>query len=431
MTLALSDPARGSSVASSTLTDRSYLSDQRPSVPFRDWVPPVAAISGPITAVAGEPVTFLSASTDNFGHLPVQLWRLHGVDGTGPDAVGASVTTVYRRPGTYTVQLLVRDAAGFSASATHTLSVTAQAPTVQQVAMPATLQSGVEAVAWVVLGGSDLAGEQVQLSLGRVAPDGTFVRTAGSASPADPCGVARIPGTPLGRILGDEHVLVEVLGHGVCDPATSTCAGGVAVVDPGGPRQRVDTTPPSFIDLSPAGARDLDPCRQLNIRFQAIDEGSGVDSSSVVAALDGVALRLAGDCVAQPCTATIDTFTLLPGNHVLRLSARDLAGNVAQRDLTLRLEASIAALQCRLAAGTCAGVSPDGTLQAVQAHLDAARRHEAQGALGPAANELAALIFFSSAQRGVHVPAACADALIDEAEATIRKRWGLDLAQLR
>ena len=140
---------------------------------------------------------------------------------------------------------------------------------------------------------------------------------------------------------------------------------------------------------------------------------------------------MSGDCVGEACSTTIDSLTLRPGVHTLRLEASDRAGNLAVREISLRLEASFAALLCRFEAPLCAGIAPDGIRNAVEAHLAAAQKHELSGALTTAANELAALVHFVRAQRGKGIPTPCAVAMVAEAEATIRARWGLDLAQLK
>jgi hypothetical protein len=431
VTLALEDGARGSASSATQLTDRSRVSDALPDEPFRDWIPPVASIVGPDEVNVGERVSFLSASTDDFGPPPVQLWRLHRVSSTGYDAIGASIETVFRRPGSYTVDLLVRDAAGFAATATHALVVHPIMPVVTRVTLPSELDSGTEAEAWVELASeSAIAGEEVQVSLGYFDSSGTFVHTAASSSPTDACGVARVPVTPLGGQLGSTHVRVDVPGHGTCDVAAGTCTSPVAVYDPGGPPTLVDRSPPTIIVLSPREGAPLDACAPLEVRLIVSDEGKGVDPASVSVSLDGGALALAGDCVSDPCSATVDTGAVAPGTHVLSFLARDRGELETRLDRVLEVAASPGTLACRIATPECAGIAPGGIEQALLAHVEAAGRHEVAGALRPAANELVAFIDLTKAQRGQHIPVECADALLAEAEAIIRDRWGLDPRQL-
>lgn len=73
--------------------------------------PPVARISGPTTAVTGEPVTFDGAgSSSPSGSVDAWQWDLDG-QGWGTAGPRTTATTTFDRPGTYTIALRVRDTA--------------------------------------------------------------------------------------------------------------------------------------------------------------------------------------------------------------------------------------------------------------------------------------------------------------------------------
>jgi uncharacterized delta-60 repeat protein len=83
---------------------------------------PVAGLTGPASAAAGETVTFTSTSTDNG---PLQhAWDLDG-DGTFETSTGAtpSAARSYDTGGTRTVRLRVTDAKGRTATAAHAIAV--------------------------------------------------------------------------------------------------------------------------------------------------------------------------------------------------------------------------------------------------------------------------------------------------------------------
>ncbi len=93
-------------------------------VTVRDTVAPVALGGGDRVVDEGQPLFFdASASTDNVGVVSYG-WDL----GDNSSSTEASVTHVYDRPGTYTVTLTVRDAAGNLDTTTMTVTVRMVSP---------------------------------------------------------------------------------------------------------------------------------------------------------------------------------------------------------------------------------------------------------------------------------------------------------------
>jgi hypothetical protein len=84
--------------------------------------PPVAAVDGPASAVAGEPVDLGDASSPGEAQRITRRWDFG--DGTAPvEAPRDFVEHTYERPGTYVVTLTVTDEAGQSSTATHTIRI--------------------------------------------------------------------------------------------------------------------------------------------------------------------------------------------------------------------------------------------------------------------------------------------------------------------
>jgi PKD repeat protein len=110
VTLTVSDTAGGRSTASRTI----FVADE----------PPTVAFGTPTGIVVPDQTLTLDAgaSTDPDGAIGSYTWSF-GDRGT---ATGRSATHAYANPGTYTVQLTVRDSDGQSATATHTLTVHTQ-----------------------------------------------------------------------------------------------------------------------------------------------------------------------------------------------------------------------------------------------------------------------------------------------------------------
>ena len=86
--------------------------------------PPVAAFTvAPASPVAGQPVAFTDASTDD-GQVAGRAWDLDN-DGQFDDGTGATATTTFAAAGSYTVSLRVTDngsPAALSATTSRTVN---------------------------------------------------------------------------------------------------------------------------------------------------------------------------------------------------------------------------------------------------------------------------------------------------------------------
>jgi uncharacterized delta-60 repeat protein len=84
-------------------------------------LPPIAAfISSPDPAIAGRPVAFSSAgSNETDGTITGYAWSF----GDGSTASESEPAHTYRRPGSYTVTLMITDDYGFTDSVSHTIRV--------------------------------------------------------------------------------------------------------------------------------------------------------------------------------------------------------------------------------------------------------------------------------------------------------------------
>jgi PKD repeat protein len=96
---------------------------------FRVNAPPVAKIAAPSPAkpIAGDTVTFRSASTDADGTVASVAWDLDG-NGLFNDATGNVAQRTFAAAGTYTVGLLATDNDGATNATTITLTVVANQP---------------------------------------------------------------------------------------------------------------------------------------------------------------------------------------------------------------------------------------------------------------------------------------------------------------
>jgi len=290
------------------------------------------------------------------------------------------------------------------------------------------MEVGREAAAYVQLSGAG-AGEEVQVTLGSSTPDGFEIRAAGSAQ-TDACGIAQVRITP--RSLDVADLRVEVLGYTSCDPLTGACSSGVVAENPSGvPRQPVDTSGPHIEVSSPAADVALSACHPATPQFSVTDDGVGVDLATVAVTLDGLPLANGSACIGGTCSVAIDTASLPPGVHHLAIKAEDALGNASAVSRDYRVEPDLESLVCRLGAGVCAGIAPDGTENALLAQISAAAARRDARNLEAAANVLGAFMSFVDAQRGQHLPSACADVLEADADWILRVRWGMYLAQVR
>jgi PKD repeat protein len=83
-----------------------------PTTPGQNRPPDASFVFFPAGPVAGEPITFVSTSTDPDSPIPASAlrWDLNG-DGLFDDAEGASATTSFPLPGTYTISLAITTSA--------------------------------------------------------------------------------------------------------------------------------------------------------------------------------------------------------------------------------------------------------------------------------------------------------------------------------
>lgn len=102
-----------------------------------DTAAPTATISGPSSAIAGQPVVFTATVADEAGGSGVDpaslAWTAPGLPGAG----GASATFTFATPGPNTVTFAFRDLAGNAATATKSVFVSAARPPVTPPGPPA------------------------------------------------------------------------------------------------------------------------------------------------------------------------------------------------------------------------------------------------------------------------------------------------------
>jgi hypothetical protein len=375
-------------------------------------------------------VTIRSTSTDNFGTPPVQLFQiLNALEANAVDGFGRVMNTVFRRPGTYDVLLDVTDNAGNSSSAVTSIVVTKPVPQIASVTVPASLEIGAEAVAWVKLAGlRQLAGQSVQLGLGELRDPGThtqkFVKAVSRTAQTDVCGLARVAFVPYAQQPGPKDLCVEVVGTTQCDATGASCDPGVVVCNPTGAATLVDTVPPTFMVISPeSGFNEFDACTPITVEFSVFDEGSGVNPSSVTATIDGARVTLAGDCTNGDCRGTVTG--LPPGVHTLLLTAADNLGHVATLRRDFEIQASPQTLDCISDSGICGGITSCEVRSFIDREIARAIASQTCGNLTDAREHLAELIHELTELRGRKVPLACADALIQSATWVITHVWGL------
>lgn len=102
------------------------VSTQANTIP--DLVKPAGTISGPVTATAGQPVTYTANVADNAGGSGIDpasfAWSATGV----PAATGNPVSITFPSAGFYTLRVGFRDLAGNAAEATLSVNVSAATP---------------------------------------------------------------------------------------------------------------------------------------------------------------------------------------------------------------------------------------------------------------------------------------------------------------
>ena len=113
--------ADGRTVVAFGANDRSGVANERIFLSERDAAPPViSAVSVTATVAAGAVVRMSATASDAISPTTV-TWDF----GDGTQTTGPAVATAYTDPGTYTVTVTARDAAGNSATATRTIVVAA------------------------------------------------------------------------------------------------------------------------------------------------------------------------------------------------------------------------------------------------------------------------------------------------------------------
>ena len=144
----------------------------------------------------------------------------------------------------------------------------------------------------------------------------------------------------------DENTTDTCESPGTCD---AVCAHEPVEepVEPEEPEDQ-DTTPPAIGDATYDDG-------QILIAIEDEPGGSGLDESSIVVLVDGDAAT--GDYDAASRLYRIVT-GLIPGAHVLTVTAADLAGNTAQEIISLEVAAG--AVQVRILEVPGAPVGPDG-----------------------------------------------------------------------
>jgi hypothetical protein len=96
-----------------------------------------------------------------------------------------------------------------------------------------------------------------------------------------------------------------------------------------------DTTPPALAITSPSQALIDDPAPPITVTYS--DSGSGVDTSTLSVALDGIVLA---SCAVGAGSATCTSPILALGGHTLDASIRDRAGNAARATFSFQVEAA-------------------------------------------------------------------------------------------
>jgi len=96
-------------------------------ITIRDRAPSASIAAIPSNPIAGQPVTFFSASTDPDGWIKSQSWDLDG-DGLFGDSSNVYVQKTFPRAGAYTVRLSVTDDSNVSATSKISVIVADAAP---------------------------------------------------------------------------------------------------------------------------------------------------------------------------------------------------------------------------------------------------------------------------------------------------------------
>jgi glucose/arabinose dehydrogenase/PKD repeat protein len=171
-------------------------------------------------------------------------------------------------------------------------------------------------------------------------------------------------------------IVVDQDGTVVVDVRATDQAGNVS--DPVSAEVRIDSTPPGVTVLGVEDGQSVPAGSELEISAIVLDETSGV--TALVASLDGEAVDL-------PLTVAPD-----PGEHVLMLRAVDLAGNVAEVEVSFQVHVTFESV-----AGLVDSLYADGRVSKQQhsqlsTHLTTAARAVAEGQTDQATRALGRFI---------------------------------------
>ncbi|MFC5407145.1 OmpL47-type beta-barrel domain-containing protein [Cohnella soli] len=161
---------------------------------------------------------------------------------------------------------------------------------------------------------------------------------------------------------------------------------------------KVDTTAPNITVTEPVNG-SYSIAESLTPKFAVSDGLSGVDKSLTSATLDGKPV--------QPNVA-IPLYTMALGNHTLKVSAVDAAGNLQQKTVTFQVDADLGSLGKLIGRWVSSNVIDNrGIGNSLQQKLDK--------------GNLKAFVQEVQAQRGKHIAADAADILIKIAQQLLSK----------
>ena len=268
--------------------------------------PPTAAISGPVSGEAGLSLAFDgSASTDPEGGALTYEWSI----GTGAPTTGATSSFVFDAPGTRTVTLTVRDAAGATGSASREVVVTAaadrQAPFVSLAGQASALPG--EAVTFTAAATDNVAVAGV---------DFTAAGIAGIPGASDTSAPYQFTVTIPPVASPGQSVSVTALARDVAGNTASASASVTVSVQP-------DSEPPQVTLLAPA---QTSPGATLRVAAQAVD---AVGVARVVFLLGLAEVGTDSDAPYE-VTMPVAPDTAVGGSLVLTARAFDAAGNTGE-----------------------------------------------------------------------------------------------------
>ena len=102
-----------------------------------------------------------------------------------------------------------------------------------------------------------------------------------------------------------------------------------------------DSSGPRFTNLKPESGSAQPGEASVAISFAVVDDGSGLDTASLTATVDGAPARVQFDVVSGAGNLALGK--LADGSHVVRLTARDYRGNVGTAEWSFLTDASVTA----------------------------------------------------------------------------------------